>query len=96
MNRLHKLSIAAAVAFVAVGSQAQTIETDYPFVGGTALAAERVIDSRDLQPVEPVLVQSNAEGPKAIASQHDSNASSEQVRAQAQVRFLLAPDVDPV
>lgn len=96
MNPIHKLGIAAAVALVAVGSHAQTIETDYPFVGGSALAAERVIDSRDQQPVEPVLVQSNAEGPKVTANQRDAGGSNEQVRAKAQVRFLLAPDVDPV
>ncbi|HLT27784.1 MAG TPA: hypothetical protein VK047_13965 [Zeimonas sp.] len=96
MNRIHPLGIAAALALAAIGSQAQTIETDYPLVGGTAIAAERVIDSRDLQPVEPALVQSNAEGPKVIAGQRDAQVSNEPVRTEAQVRFLRAPDVDPV
>lgn len=96
MNQIPKLGIAAAVAFAAVASQAQTIETDYPFVGGTALAAEQVIDSGELRQVEPLLVQSNAEGPKVAANQRDSNGTSESLRSDARVRILLAPDVDPV
>lgn len=96
MTKIRKFGLAAAVALAAVGSQAQTIETDYPFVGGTALAAEQVIDSRELRQVEPLLVQSNAEGPKLAASQRDSNMTSESPRSEARVRILLAPDVDPV
>lgn len=96
MTRIRKFGLAAAAALAAVGSQAQTIETDYPFVGGTALAAEQVIDSRDLRQLEPLLVQSNAEGPKLAAIQRDSTLTSESLRSDARVRFLLAPDVDPV
>ncbi|MDT3678159.1 MAG: hypothetical protein ROZ64_04900 [Burkholderiaceae bacterium] len=55
-----------------------------------------MVDARDPQPAEPLLVQSNAQGPKAAASAGDANVSSEQVRSQARVRILLAPDVDPV
>lgn len=95
MNLIHKLGIASALTLAAIGSQAQTVETDYPFVGGTALAAERVIDSRHLTQVEPLLVQSNAEGP-TVVTERASSVSSEQVRSQARVRLLLAPDVDPV
>ncbi len=95
MIQIHELGIAvAALAFTALGAQAQTLETNYPVVGGTTLAA--AVDSRELQPAEPLLVQSNAEGPKTTASAGDTKVSSEQVRSQARVRFLLAPDVDPV
>jgi hypothetical protein len=96
MTQIHKLGIAAALTFAAVGSQAQTIETDYPFVGGTALAAEQLVDARELRQVEPLLVQSNAQGPTVVASQRDSSASSDSLRSDARVRFLRAPDVDPV
>ncbi|HEY0877204.1 MAG TPA: hypothetical protein VGE10_02020 [Zeimonas sp.] len=94
MKGIHKFGIAAAVALVTVGVQAQTVETDYPFVGGTALAAERTIDSRDLQPAEPLLVQSNAEGPKFVVSERAQTSSSDAVRSRATVRFLQAPDVE--
>lgn len=96
MSQIHKFGIAAAITFAAVGSQAQTIETDYPLVGGTALAAEQSIDSREPRQVEPVLAQSNAEGPKLAASPSDADAADEPLRSEARVRFLLAPDVDPV
>lgn len=96
MNLTRKLGIASALTFIAIGSQAQTIETDYPFVGGTALAAERVIDTRDLPEVEPLLAQSNAEGPRVIANPQRTAVANEPARARAQVRFLQAPDVDPV
>jgi len=96
MTQIHKFGIAAALTFAAVGSQAQTIETDYPFVGGTALAAEQSIDSRELRQVAPLLVQSNAEGPTVAASQRDSSVSGESLHSDARVRFLLAPNVDSV
>lgn len=94
MKAIHKFGIAAAVALGAAGAEAQTVETVYPFVGGAALAAERVIDSRDLQPTEPLLVQSNAEGPKFVVSERAQTLSSDAVRSKATVRFLRAPDVD--
>ena len=94
MKGIHKFGIAAAVALVTVGAQAQTVETDYPIVGGTALAAERVIDSRDLQPTEPLLVQSNAEGPTLVTGEGVQTRSGDAVRSKATVRFLQAPDVE--
>ncbi len=96
MTHIHKLGIAAALAFAALGTQAATIETDYPYVGGTALAAEQLIDSRELRQVEPLLVQSNAEGPQIATGPRDSSMNSEPLRSDVRVRFLLAPDVDPV
>ena len=94
MTQIHQIALAAAFGLAAVGAQAHTIETDYPLVGGPALVAERVIDSRDLQPAEPLLAQSHAEGPKFVGDARSAIVAGEASGSEPTVRFLQAPDVE--
>ena len=60
MTRIAKFAIPAALAFAAFGVGAQTIETDYPVVGGSIAMSSS--GSQASSQSAPYLIQSNAEG----------------------------------
>ncbi|NLD70161.1 MAG: hypothetical protein GX644_15260 [Limnobacter sp.] len=90
MKAITRFAIPAALAAVAFGAQAQTIETDYPAVvaDGAAIVSVAPV-AGEVSNESPYLVQSNFEGPKADPAQIvPGTQSREAVRAGADANFV--------
>ncbi len=102
MTHIHKLGLAAALAFAALGTQAATIETDYPQavpagpVAATLAPSNAVTGVTTYSGGAPYLIQSNAEGPHVdpnYARANPSTLTRNEVQSQAAVHVQWnAPD----
>ena len=97
MKKLLRIALPITLAVSAFGVGAQTIETDYPQVrGNVGIAVPAPVTQFAAQGVashgEPLLVQSNFEGPKANpAVVAPSTLSRAEVRASATISKPRGP-----
>ena len=94
MIKFITIAVPAALALAAFGVQAQTIETDYPFVGSKLAPTVASAPFGQTVPSKSALslVQSNFEGPKVDpAPAAQSTLTRQEVRADARVKEPYGP-----